>query len=315
MPIIPLPIVGGTSGSRRIKVGRGRLVNAYVESSEAGEAIVQFPGTKLHTTLPGPVRGFHKAFGRWFVATAGQIHEVFLNGTTSYIGGLTTSSGPVSFAHNIHEVCVVDGIKGYTIQKAATTMVEITDPQFPTNPIQVGFLDGYGIIIEGKSGRFHYTTIDDFETIDGADFATAEGHPDDLVGHMVDHRELWLAGKDSMEIWSTVSATPPIQRRPDGFVEKGCAAGFSLAKMDNTVFWLGSDLEPYRADGTTPINISDPLISSLIRDTTAPETAIGTTFEFDRHKFYQLTIPGELTIRYDAATGRWHEAKMHDRDD
>ncbi len=38
------------------------------------------------------------------------------------------------------------------------------------------------------------------------DFATAESSPDILLTTFVDHNELWLAGKDTIEIWQNTGA-------------------------------------------------------------------------------------------------------------
>jgi len=38
-------------------------------------------------------------------------------------------------------------------------------------------------------------------TIDPLYFAAAEGSPDNLVTLIVDHREIWLFGTNSVEVW------------------------------------------------------------------------------------------------------------------
>ncbi len=270
------------------------------------------PGTELVTSFGGSrVRGMHVAWGVMYVVAGTRLYEVASDGTATVLGAVPDDGSPVCMEHNIFELLCVAGGNGYTVQKGTVTFAQITDTDFPTSD-RCGFLDGYGILLEKDSGRFWYTSINDFETISGIDFATAEGAPDDLESLLIDHRELWLFGKTSTEVWyNSGAATNPIQRRT--FVERGCRGVFSPAKADNTVMWLGDDGIVYRADQYTPIRISNHGIEHQIQETTVDP--IGFTYTDKGHVFYQLNFPGELSITYDVATGVWHRRKTRGRED
>jgi hypothetical protein len=69
----------------------------------------------------------------------------------------------------------------------------------------------------------------------------------------VDHGQLFLAGTDSMEIWENTGAPAfPLSAAIGGRLEIGCLNGRTLAKQDNSVFWLANDYTVRRLDGATP---------------------------------------------------------------
>jgi hypothetical protein len=77
---------------------------------------------------------------------------------------------------------------------------QIDDPDFP-GAVTVGYLDGYFVFNEPNSQRIWITSLQDGTSIDPLDFASAEGSPDGLVSILVDHREAWLFGTNSVEVW------------------------------------------------------------------------------------------------------------------
>ncbi|MGB0866691.1 MAG: hypothetical protein ACPGSC_09280, partial [Granulosicoccaceae bacterium] len=246
-----------------------------------------------------------------YVVAGDRLYSVSQGHVVTNLGYVGDDGLSASMSHNIAELCCVSNGLGFVAQKTTHAFSEITDTEFPNASI-VDFLDGYGMLLEKDSGRFHFTSISDFESISGIDFATAEGAPDELVSLLVDHRELWLFGKYSIEIWfNSGDASNPFQRIR--FMERGCKGAYSPAKVDNTVFWLGDDNVVYRADEHNPIRVSNHGIENLIAKTSVDP--IGFAYNADGHAFYQLNFPGELTVVYDASTQMWHRRKTRSRED
>ena len=313
----PIPFIGGAYKSDSLAVSAQECINCYPEIGEqAANAVVLqgIPGSVLLVDLGAPIRGMFRGFGAFYVAAGHHVYRIDSVGVTVDLGEISNiSSQPVGFSQNIFEVLIVSDGLGYVVQEGASTLTEISDAEFP-DTTKCDFIDGYGLLIERGSGRFWYTTINDFESISGIDFATAEGSPDDLVSLLVDHREVWLFGESSTEVWYNVGDnTNPFQRVSGGFIERGCSGAYSPAKLDNTVFWLGDDRVVYRADGLTPIRISNHGIEDLIAKTTAEP--VGSSHTRNGHSFYQLHFKGQLTIVYDASTQAWHTRKNLNRPD
>ena len=189
---------------------------------------------------------------------------------------------------------------------------QITDPDFP-GAVGVGFLDGYFVFNEPNSQRFWVTAAYNGLSIDALDFASAEGSPDNLVTLIVDHREVWLFGVNTVEVWYD-AGTPdfPLARIQGAFNEIGCLAAYSVAKLDNGLFWLGRDARGngivYRSKGYSGERISTHAVEWQIQQYSTLSDAVAYTYQQDGHSFYVLNFPtANTTWVYDVATGVWHE--------
>jgi hypothetical protein len=166
---------------------------------------------------------------------------------------------------------------------------------------------------EPNSQKLWITQLLDGTSIDPLDFASTEGSPDGLVAVAANFREVWAFGTNSIEVWYDSGATDfPLQRIQGAFNELGCAAPYSVAKMDNGLFWLGRDRRGegivYRANGYTGIRISTHAVEWQIQQYDDISDAIAYTYQQDGHSFYVLVFPSaNTTWVYDAATQAWHE--------
>jgi hypothetical protein len=189
---------------------------------------------------------------------------------------------------------------------------QITDPDF-YGAVGVGFLDGYFVFNEPNSQRLWVTESYNGTAIDSLAFASAEGSPDDLVTLIVDHREVWLFGVNTVEVWYN-AGTPdfPLARIQGAFNEIGCLAAYSVAKLDNGLFWLGRDARGngvvYRSKGYSGERVSTHAVEWQIQQYTDLSDAVAYTYQQDGHSFYVLNFPtANTTWVYDVATGLWHE--------
>jgi hypothetical protein len=120
-------------------------------------------------------------------------------------------------------------------------------------------------------------------------------------------------GTDSVEVWYDSGAADfPLTRIQGAFNEIGCVAAFSIAKLDNGLFWLGTDARGqgivYRANGYTGVRVSTHAIEYAIAQYGNISDAIAYTYQQEGHAFYVLTFPtGNATWVYDVSTQVWHE--------
>jgi hypothetical protein len=201
---------------------------------------------------------------------------------------------------------------GYIYNNTTNVFQQITDPDFP-GAVTVGYLDGYFVFNEPNSQRIWITALLDGLSVDPLDFVSAEGSPDDVTGIIVDHREVWVLGTNSVEVWYNAGTVDfPLQRIQGAFNEIGCISPYSLAKLDNGVFWLGSDARGkgivYRANGYTGTRISTHAVEWQIQQYNDISDAVAYTYQQDGHAFYVLIFPSaNTTWVYDVATQAWHE--------
>jgi hypothetical protein len=174
------------------------------------------------------------------------------------------------------------------------------------------FLDNYLVFTEAYSGRWFSSNVAAPDTYDALMFATAEGQPDQLTGLIADHGQAFLAGLRSCELWQNTGGTGfPFARIDNGLIEIGCAAGRSLAKIDNSILWLANDLTVRRLDGFTPVRISTDGVEAAIRGYGDVTGAYAFAYTFAGHLMYTITFPGLATWEFDITTGLWHERISH----
>ena len=320
-------LVGGAYRARAKAFDAQRCVNLYPEVSDSGTslsvaALYGTPGLGLWADLgAGPIRGEIRFNAQiLIIVSGGAVYSVTAAGVATLLAGAVDyATTPVSMATNGALIMVTTGgSDGYFIDPIAGTVTAIIDPDFLGGG-NVGFLDGYFVWNVPNTGQFQYSQLYG-QLIDPLDFATAEGSPDKLVASIVNYRELWLFGENSTEVWYDQGDIDNVFARIQGaFMEVGCAAGNSVAKMDNTVFWLGADDRGqgvvYKATGYTPQRASTHAIEWAIAQYSRIDDAIAYTYQQEGHAFYVLTFPtGNATWVYDAATDLWHERAWRDVD-
>ena len=296
------------------------MVNLFPEVIPEGGKEPAFlnraPGLQFQQTIgTGPIRALwaHQTNGSDFYVVSGtEFYKVTgLTATPTKLGDVT-GTGPVSIADNGTQIFLACNPDGFIYNEVTNVFAQITDPDF-TGAVTVGYLDGYFVYNEPNSQKVWVTQLLDGTSVDPLDFASAEGSPDGLVGLIVDHREAWLFGTDSVEVWYDSGAADfPLQRIQGAFNEIGCVSAYTIAKMDNGLFWLGTDARGqgivYRANGYTGVRISTHAIEYAIAQYGNISDAIAYTYQQEGHAFYVLTFPsGNATWVYDVATQAWHE--------
>ena len=313
------PILGSSYVARSVNAADNRLVNLFPEIvPEAGKEpafLQRAPGLKLLNTVgTGPIRGlwaFSSDDGVGFVVSGNELYKIN-NAYTATLLGTVSGTGPVSMADNGTQLFIACNGPSYIYNNATSVFSVITDPDFP-GAVTVCYLDGYFVFNQPNSQLMWVTAILDGTNIDALDFASTEGSPDGLIAVASNFREVWAFGTNSIEVWYDVGGTGfPLQRIQGAFNELGCAAPYSVAKMDNGLFWLGRDRRGqgivYRANGYAGVRISTHAVEWQIQQYADMSDAIGYTYQQDGHSFYVLVFPSaNTTWVYDAATQAWHE--------
>jgi hypothetical protein len=314
------PILGSSYVTRSVNAADNRMVNLFPEVIPEGGKEPGFlnraPGLNfLQTVGTGPIRGLWVAkisTSVFYVVSGVEVYKLSSTTGTPTLIGTVSGTGPVSIADNGAQIFFACNGPSFIYNINTGVFGPITDPDFP-GAVTVGFLDGYFVFNEPNSQKIWVTALLDGYDINALDFASAEGSPDGLVAVNVDHREAWLFGSDSVEVWYDAGlADFPLTRIQGAFNELGCAAAFSVAKLDNTLFWLGTDARGqgivYKANGYNGQRVSTHAVEWQIQQYGNISDAIAYTYQQDGHSFYVLTFPSaNATWVYDAATQAWHE--------
>jgi hypothetical protein len=287
------------------------LVNLFVEPGINGSkdqyVIYGTPGLSLFGTVgTGVIRGMHEMGGIMYVVSGTELYSVDSSGTGT-LRGTIAGSGRVSMADNGTQILIANGTNTLYIYTVAGGLSSVADADRPTADTVV-FLDSYFIANNSaQAGQFQITAAYDGTNWDALDFATAEGSPDPLVAVTADHRELWLFGGKTTEVWQNYGDPDfPFQRV--ALMEKGLLATHAFTSIDNSIFWLGDDRVVHRANQYSPNRISTHAIEEAIRKYTTTSDAFMWSYYDAGHAFVVLTFPTEsVTWVYNVAAGKWHE--------
>jgi hypothetical protein len=311
------PILGSSYVARSVNAADSRMVNLFPEAIPEGGKEPGFlnraPGLQLVANMgDGPIRGLWQFGGYGYAVSGESLYKIDSLWNATLIGTVAGSSGPVSMSDNGTQLFIACNGPSFIYNSLTLAFAQITDPDFP-GAVTVGYLDGYFVFNEPNSQRLWITSLLNGTSIDPLDFASAEGSPDGLVSILIDHREAWLFGTNSVEVWyNSGGADFPLSPVQGAFNEVGCIAAFSVAKLDNGIFWLGADARGrgivYRANGYTAQRISTHAVEWQIQQYGNLADAIAYTYQQDGHAFYVLIFPSaNTTWVYDVATSLWHE--------
>jgi hypothetical protein len=313
------PFLGSSYVTRSVNAADNRMVNLFPEIIPEGGKEPAFlnraPGLKFLATIGvGPIRGvwdFSIDSTDAFVVSGTELYKI----TTGYVAtkiGNVSGTGPVSMADNGIQLFIACNGPSFIYNNTTGAFAQITDGDFP-GAVTVSYLDGYFVFNEPNSQRIWVTSLFDGLTVDPLDFASAEGSPDGVSGIIADHRELWVFGTNSVEVWyNSGDADFPLARIQGAFNEIGCVSPYSIAKLDNGVFWLGADARGkgivYRANGYTGQRVSTHAVEWQIQQYDDMTDAVAYTYQQDGHAFYVLIFPSaNTTWVYDVSAQAWHE--------
>lgn len=311
-----LPFVGPSYRLAIRKASVQRSVNLYLVGmetpSKAPFIMDSIPGLAVFSSLVGAVRGAFKTNDRSFAVAGQTLYELNADGTFISRGSLATATGPVSIEYGLFQLVIADGPYGYVLTLADNTFQQINSAGF-YGSATVSFIANFFIFIRPDSGQFQVSAINDATSVDALSFASAEGSPDNLVGSVVDHDDVWLFGELTTEIWSVSGGADfPLAKRSGTDIEVGLAAVHSAKKIDSTILWIGQDKNGrgivYRSQIYQPIRISTQAIEQTLQASTDLSAARAYCYQENGLSFYCINAPGlTTTLCYEISTGQWAE--------
>lgn len=310
----PIGLQPGEGRSEPLSVER--LINLYAEKApENAKSPLVLHGTPGLTTwktlAESPVQAGVLWNGLLYVLSGGHLYSITESGTVTDLGD-TLITGEAYIHTSDDQLVICDGGFGYLDQffvyggsitrgwtyETSNGLVEITDTAFASF---------------GESS-FFISAIGDASDISGLDFASAETLPDKITTLIVDHRDVWIFGPDSIEIWRNTGGSGfPLARVSGASVERyGTNSPQTVRSFDNRIVYLDSfGIVRLTSKGTSPTRISTHAIEHRIAEADLTK-AWSLVYIEEGHEFYALTVPGVSTFVYDAATKLWHERQSFD---
>ena len=327
MRMRPVPFVGGFYADEDRPWSVQDCVNWLPSQAEASgtrtpiilstppglKPFLTFPSSSGESTYPiGPIRGVYNCEGSLFAVSGNALFQVSAAGVPTYIGYIPGTSR-VIFADNQiangNQLLIVNGSSGYVYDTVAKTFTRITDDGYP-GAINAVFIDGYLVQIE-PARRFAFNSAPaDAMSYNTLDRFTSEVSPDLLVSMAVSNNELLLFSQTTAEFFEDSGATQQPFRSKRITMDRGCGGRYTVAKMDNTVYWLGNDGIFYVLAGYQPIRISTGPIEQAIIGLDW-DKAFAFVWESAKHKVCYWTFPDGLTWGYDVSSKLWHRRESY----
>lgn len=331
-----IPLVSGAYTSRSIIASAQRCVNLYPEVNLTQQIMGQpapqgaptlithypTPGITPILTLPtAPVRNlYYSSQGVLFAAAGDKVYRIDNDWTVSVIGTLTTFYGLVSFADNGTDLVVVDGTGyGYTYGMTSNVWATISDPAW-YGANYAAYIDGFLVFNKPQTPIWYSTLNNQITPFDPLYYASKGGNPDNIVAIVQIHREIWLIGEVTSEVWYDAGASQfPFAYMQGSFMNHGCCAPRSVAIADVSVFFLSQSQYgtaiAVQGTGYAVHRISTNAIEFEWSQYSTVSDATAFTYQFGGHTFWQINFPSaDKTWVYDMDTGLWHERLSYGSD-
>ena len=325
-----LPILGGAYEARSVIAGAQRSVNLYPESnppdSQAPVPITHYltPGLKRLGT-PATIAGWRATYQAtdgtgWGIVGPNVYFIDSLFGLT-LVGVIPDSPNRPSFSDNGSVIVLVDGTPlGYAIDMASHTFGQINDAAF-YGADKADFLDTFFIFNRPGTAQFYislsnvsYGMLIGGAAFDPLDIAAKTGGADPIVTLIVVHRQLWLIGSLTAEVWTDTGAADfTFGAIPGAFTDHGCVAKYSVVSMDNAAYWLTQDRQGQgiivKTNDVYGLEaISTFVIDADIQSYNVITNAIGGAYQQQGHAFYVIAFPSaDKTWQREVSTGKWNE--------
>jgi len=325
----PVPLVGGYYADETRVWSSQDCVNWLPTNAEkAGTrtpmalktppGLRQFVLTSTNPEVPipdRPVRGVYNCEGGLFAVIGSSLFSITPTGSASFIGTIPGVGRVVMSDNQIsqgNQLIIINGSSGYVYNTNTKDFARITDAGYP-GAINVVFLGGYLVQIE-PARRFAFNSAPaDALSYNTLDRFTSEVSPDLLMSMAVTNNELILFSQRSTEFFEvTANAQQPLRTKGIS-MSRGCGGRYTVANMDNTVYWLGDDGSFYRLAGYSPQRVSTRPIEQAIKDLNWDQ-AYAFTWENGGHKVCYWTFPDGLTWGYDVSADEWHRRESYGLD-
>ena len=272
------------------------------------------------------------ASGSLSSATVGARVTATISGTTMTVSAVT--SGVLHVGQTVQGAGVTlgtiitalgtgsGGIGTYTLSVASTVAAGVTmfGLNFSVLPSTDGAFSGANTVdIIDNYFVYNNPTTQQWGASDllspispNTSYSLKDGAPDDLVALIVDHREVYLMGEISSEVWTDVGTVPfPFQRIPGTSTQHGIAAPFSLYRLGNSFAYVSRNnrgqAQIMQMQGYIPQRISTHAVENTLVNQYV-EDAVAWTYQLEGHEVYVVTFPTlNLTWAYDATTQMWHK--------
>jgi hypothetical protein len=289
---VPVNITGPSYKDRSRTLSSQETRNFYQELVDSGKdkyVIKSFPGQlNITTQTAGTDRGMHQMSEIAYRVVGTTLFKVLSDGSRTDLGTIPGYDRCI-FADDGVNLFIVASNNVYHYDDGAGTLAIVTDTSI-VGAQSVAFINN----------QFAYTfplltvfsVVGDGSSASSLNAVGAESDPDELVRDYTFDQILYRFGTRTCENWyNSGVGVPPFDRIEGQIINIGLGAIHSVNNSKDFVYWLGSDLQVYRARGGQEQAISTAAISGAIQSYSYIGDAFGEVATIDNKVIYILTFP------------------------
>lgn len=315
-----IPLLFGRATRRTGRLPSLENENMFAEptatAQEKGLVLIGRPGlTRFADLVTGPVRAMFQQPGIFdgdrFVVAGTVLYRIPQNGVVETVLGDIEGNERVQMAGGLgpdaeSEIRIVNG-DGVYLYDGLTVAAETTPDDIGFTSIE--FILGCWVAVRTDSQELYFRFIDS-ATWDPLDFESAEFKPDKAVCVRRLGDQLVVFGEASVQLFAyTGDPTFPLQPYGAGLVnEIGCRARDSVARVRDTLFFVGDDCQVFSLSPGLEA-ISDPGLTEILRGAAA-NTLVAWGYILDGHEYYVLNTEAGSFI-HDRMTKFWSKASTY----
>ena len=312
---------GVTAGTIITTLGSGTVLSQTIATAGTGYAVNDT------VTVLGGVYGTTPATYTVTSVTAGAVTGLTLTNAGTYTSvpanpastssngngtglTLTLTTGTGTGGTGTYVLSNSQTISSETMYALNFSVMPSTDGAF-SGATSVDIVDNY--FVYNKPNTQQWGASNPLSPISqGLSFSSKDGAPDNLVSLVVDHREVYLLGEASSEVWVDVGTFPfPFQRIPGTSTQHGIAAKASVYRLGNSFAYLSRNnrgqAQVMQMNGYMPTRISTHAVEQSLLNQYVDD-AYAWTYQQEGHECYVISFPTlDLTWVYDLSTQMWHK--------
>lgn len=313
-------LLGGAYTTQSVIADAQRCVNLYPEKNpEDAEAPVAHyctPGLRLLAQADdqGCRALFTAPTGDLYGVYGSSVYYIDPNWVFTKIGAIPPGTSPVKMKDNAILIVIAQGLQGFTINLATRAFSILNDANYLGSNF-VSYLDTFFIFTQPGTRQF-FSSLSNSITFDPLYVAGKSGGTDLLQIAYVNHREIYLIGQRTSEVWYDAGNSGfPFAAVNGVFIEHGTPAPFSVASHDLSVVFLAQSAQGDSyfvmvgpTTGYKAARISTFSIEQEISQYADLTDAVAFIYKQQGHIFYVVNFPSaDHTWVYDMTESLWHQ--------
>lgn len=213
---------------------------------------------------PGVDRGGINWRGVCYRVMGSKLVKVISSGEVRIIGDVGGVNEKVNFDYSFERLAIASNNDLFLYD--GTDLIQVTDPDLG-NVLDVIWVDGYFMTTDGEF--LVVTELNDPTKVDPLKYGSSEANPDDIKGILKIRNEVYACNRHTIEVFDNVgSAGFPFQRIEGAQIEKGTIGSNSFVEFQDTVAFLGSDINEapaiYQGSNGRTVKISSREIDQIL---------------------------------------------------